>query len=206
MYQLTTAPFTYPVTRKEADASLFKEHGRAKSKGPLSADDMALVSLTLTENTPSPDTTSEQVATRDAAPTIVDGASVFGWSVRAKTSDEFDAAKATKLTELAEIRWNAEASGTTFNGNPLATDRTTQDKLTGGFAKAVNDPDYVITSWKFAPGVFGSLDATAIIAAANTVAAHVQACFSNEEALSGDVLAAMDFAALEAVDLTVSWP
>ena len=205
MYQLTIAPFTYPVTRKEADASLFKEHGRAKSKGPLSADDMALVSLSLTEETTRPDTTSEQVATRDAAPTIVDGASVFGWTVRDKTADEFDEAKTAKLAELAEIRWNAEESGTTFGGNPLATDRTTQAKLTAGYAKAVNDPDFVIASWKFAAGVFGSLDATTIIAAANAVEAHIQACFTNEAALSADVLAAADFAALDAVDLTVGW-
>jgi hypothetical protein len=91
MYQLTIAPFTYPVTRKEADQRLFKEYGRAKSKGPLSANDMALVSLSSTENTPSPDATPEQVVTRDAAPTIVDGSSVFGWTVRDKTADELAA-------------------------------------------------------------------------------------------------------------------
>jgi hypothetical protein len=91
MYQLTIAPFTYPVTRKEADAALFKEHGRAKSKGPLSADDMALVSLALTDEATRPDTTPEQVATRDETPTIVEGASVFGWTVRDKTADELAA-------------------------------------------------------------------------------------------------------------------
>jgi hypothetical protein len=114
-------------------------------------------------------------------------------------------AKAAKLAELAEIRWNAEESGTTFGGNPLATDRTTQAKLTAGYAKAVNDPDFVIASWKFAAGVFGSLDATTIIAAANAVEAHIQACFTNEKTLSGDIIAAADFAELEAVDLTVGW-
>jgi hypothetical protein len=91
MYQLTIAPFTYPVTRKEADAALFKEHGRAKSKGQLSTDDMALVSLALTDEATRPDTTSEQVATRDGTPTIVEGASVFGWTVRDKTADELAA-------------------------------------------------------------------------------------------------------------------
>jgi hypothetical protein len=206
MYQLTISPFTYPVTRREADAALFKQHGRAKYKGPLSADDMALVSLSLTEETTRPDTTSEQIATRGETPTIVDGASVFGWTVRDKTADEFEAAKAAKLSELAAIRWNAEEIGTTFGGNPLATDRTTQAKLTAGYAKAVNDPDFVIASWKFAAGVFGSLDATTIIAAANAVEAHIQACFANEASLSADVSAAVDFAALEAVDLTVGWP
>jgi hypothetical protein len=117
----------------------------------------------------------------------------------------FATAQATKLEGLATVRWNEEESGTTFGGNPLATDRTTQAKLTAGYAKAVNDPDFVIASWKFAAGVFGSLDATTIIAAANAVEAHIQACFTNEKTLSADVLAAADFAALDAVDLTVGW-
>jgi hypothetical protein len=116
------------------------------------------------------------------------------------------AAKAAKLDELAAARWNAEESGTTFGGSPLATDRTTQAKLTAGFAKAANDANFVIASWKFAAGVFGALDAGTIIAAANAVEAHIQACFTNEKTLSANVLAAADFAALDAVDLTVGWP
>jgi hypothetical protein len=88
MYQLTHEPYTYPVTRKEVDAALFKQHGMAKSKDFLSTDVLALVSLALTSEAAIPATTSEQVATRDAAPTIVDGASIFGWTVRAKTADE----------------------------------------------------------------------------------------------------------------------
>jgi hypothetical protein len=117
----------------------------------------------------------------------------------------FDAAKAAKLAELATIRWDAEESGTTFGGNPLATDRTTQAKLTAGYAKAVNNADYTIAKWKFAAGVFSTLDAATIIAAASAVEAHIQACFTNEAALSADVLSAVDFAALDAVDLTVGW-
>jgi hypothetical protein len=118
----------------------------------------------------------------------------------------FAVAKATKLAELATIRWGAEESGTTFGGNPLATDRTTQAKLTAGYAKAVNDTEYTIANWKFAAGVFTTLDASTIIAAANAVEAHIQACFTNEASLSANVLAAADFAALDAVDLTVGWP
>jgi hypothetical protein len=134
---------------------------------------------------------------------------IEGWEdIKAERNLPFadiPSAKAAKLSELATIRWNAEESGTTFGGNPLATDRTTQAKLTAGYAKAVNDTEYTIASWKFAAGVFGSLDATTIIAAANAVEAHIQACFTNEAALSADVLAAADFAALAAVDLTVGW-
>jgi hypothetical protein len=135
---------------------------------------------------------------------------IEGWEdIKAERNLPFadiPSAKAAKLSELATIRWNAEESGTTFGGNPLATDRTTQAKLTAGYAKAINDPDFVIASWKFSAGVFGSLDATTIIAAANAVEAHIQACFTNEASLSANVLAAADFAALDAVDLTVGWP
>jgi hypothetical protein len=172
---------------------------------------------------PAPTVGGYEIAMRNGAVKAADGTWGSAWAVKdmfADTTDE-DGVITTKaeheaayqatldetaLAELAEIRWNAEESGTTFGGNPLATDRTTQAKLTAGYAKAVNDPDFVIASWKFAAGVFGSLDATTIIAAANAVEAHIQACFTNEAALSADVLSAVDFAALEAVDLTVGWP
>jgi hypothetical protein len=109
MYQLTIEPFTYPVSRLKADAKLFKEHGRTKTNGPLSAGDMALVSLSLTKETTRPDITSDRVATRDESPTIVDGASVFGWTVRDKTAAELTsvnenaaAAVRSKRTRLLE--------------------------------------------------------------------------------------------------------
>jgi hypothetical protein len=171
---------------------------------------------------PAPTVGGYEIAMRNGAVKDANGAWGSAWVVQDRFADTtdgdgvtttkaeheaafFDAAKAAKLAEIAEIRWTAEESGTTFGGNPLATDRTTQAKLTAGYAKAVNDPDYTIASWKFAAGVFGSLDATTIIAAANAVEVHIQACFTNEAALSADVLSAADFAALAAVDLTVGW-
>ena len=98
MYQLTVKPFTYPVHRREADARLFKEHGRIKAAGPLSASDLALVSLALTSEAQKPVGTAEQVVTRDATPTIVNGVSVFGWSIRDKTADELEADQDPTIT------------------------------------------------------------------------------------------------------------
>jgi len=111
-----------------------------------------------------------------------------------------------RLQELADLRWQQEGSGTTLGGNPLATDRTTQAKLTAAYVKASADSTYTIADWKSGPGVFAPLDATTIIAAADAVETHVQACFTNEATLSASILAATDMAALEAVDITTGWP
>ena len=114
--------------------------------------------------------------------------------------------QSARLQELAALRWQQEGSGTTMGGNPLATDRTTQAKLTAAYVKASADGTYAIADWKSGPGTFSPLDAATIMAAADAVEAHVQACFSNEAALSASILAATDMAALEAVDITTGWP
>lgn len=119
---------------------------------------------------------------------------------------DLTSAQTAKLAELAAIRWEREESGTTFGGTPLATDRTTQGKITAAYIDAKEDPTHVVPDWKFGPGVFGSLDAPTIIAAADAIKAHVQACFSHEAALSADIMAAADFDDLDAIDLQAGWP
>ena len=119
---------------------------------------------------------------------------------------DISVAKESKQALLAARRYAAEEGGTTFNGLPLATDRTTQTKITAAYVKAMADPDYVIASWKFAAGVFATLDAQTIIAAANAIEAHVQACFAHEASLSAQIMAAADAEALALVDLDAGWP
>jgi len=111
-----------------------------------------------------------------------------------------------KQAALARRRWQAEEGGTTLGGQPLATDRTTQTKLTAAYIKASANAGYTIPAWKSGPGVFSSLNAAAIIAAADAIEAHVQACFANEAALSGEIEAATTIAELSAVDIEASWP
>lgn len=110
------------------------------------------------------------------------------------------------LAALAARRYAAEESGTTFNGLPLATDRTSQAKITAAYVKATADPEYTIEAWKFAPGVFAALDAATIIAAADVMMVHVQACFANEAVISAQILAADSPEALAAIDLEAGWP
>jgi len=113
---------------------------------------------------------------------------------------------ADALASLAARRFDAEEAGTTFNNYPLATDRTTQAKMTAAYVKASADPDYTIAAWKFGPGVFVELDAETIIAAANAIDAHIQACFWHEAELSALILAAETPEALAAIDLDLGWP
>ena len=113
--------------------------------------------------------------------------------------------KAKRLQDLAARRYEAEEGGTTLGGNPLATDRITQSKITAAYVKASVDADYEITAWKTGPGVFSTLTAATIIAAANAIEAHVQACFDNEASLSGEITDAVDLAELAAVDIDGGW-
>jgi len=120
MYHLTVSPFTYPVSREEADALLFKAHGRTKTTGPLSADDLALVSLAVPQVAERPETTAAQVAIRDAAPSIVNGVSVIGWTVRDKTADEIAAERDQLALTRPEFAIAAAAAGLITEAEALA--------------------------------------------------------------------------------------
>jgi hypothetical protein len=113
--------------------------------------------------------------------------------------------RARKLAELADLRWEKETSGTTFNGMPVATDAVSQTKYIGAVVGAQIDPNAVI-NWKMADGTFVTLDAQAITAVAMAVRAHVQACFDNEAALKAQVEAASSTEEIAAVDLNTGWP
>lgn len=106
--------------------------------------------------------------------------------------------------ELAAIRYAKETGGATVNGSPVATDRETQAKLIAVRIKAKENPAYTV-NWK-TPAGFVSFDAPTIIAIADGVADHIQACFDREAALTASIDAAADQAALDAIDLTVGWP
>ena len=150
-----------------------------------------------------PTITKWQTATKNAEPTLVNGVWTLGWTV---TETPLADAKVQVLGELANRRYQAEEGGTTLNGMPIATDRTTQGKVTAAYVKASADNTYSIASWKGADGTFTPLDAATIIAIADAIEAHVQACFSNEATLAGQISAATTLAELEAVDLEAGWP
>ena len=99
---------------------------------------------------------------------------------------EVDAAKAAKLAELADARWEAETGGLTLpDGTIIKTDRESQGLLTGAAFSATLDPETPI-EWKGANG-WVVLMPQEVLQIAGLVRQHVQGCFSRERALSAQV-------------------
>ncbi|PWB80504.1 MAG: hypothetical protein C3F11_17795 [Methylocystaceae bacterium] len=117
----------------------------------------------------------------------------------------FEELRAEKLAALAERRRRAEASGTSVDGMRLPTDEKMQSKLTAAVVASVLDNAYSV-QWKLADGSFVRFDHALLIAVAQTVRAHVQSCFDREAALSAQIRAAADVAAMAAIDIEAGWP
>lgn len=115
------------------------------------------------------------------------------------------ARKAQMLVALAERRWRAETGGILVAGGmTVATDDRSKTMIMGARIKADADGGYTLR-WKTSAG-FQTLDAATIIAISDAVLAHVATCFDREDALSADIDAAADQAALDAIDIDIGWP
>ncbi|MFM7346764.1 MAG: DUF4376 domain-containing protein [Tagaea sp.] len=109
-------------------------------------------------------------------------------------------AKTSRLAELATLRFARETGGVAG----FRTDRESQSLIVGAALAATLDPGYTV-EWKTGAG-WATLNAAQLLAAAQAVRAHVQACFSNERALGAAIEAAGDLQAVLAVDLGQGWP
>lgn len=89
--------------------------------------------------------------------------------------------------------------GTTFSGMRLQTDDIAQSRITGAALAAMIDPTCTV-QWKMHSGDFINLTGTQIIAVAQAIRAHVQACYDREAAL----IAALD--AGQPYDIEAGWP
>jgi hypothetical protein len=83
---------------------------------------------------------------------------------------------ATLHTWAAAERYRRQVGGVTVGGVFVPTDADTRDILTAAVVLATQYPTYTISSWKTEAG-YSTLDAPAIVAFADAVRAHVQACF-----------------------------
>jgi hypothetical protein len=106
---------------------------------------------------------------------------------------------------LADRRWRAETGGISVNGSPVATDDKSQAKLVGACLAATLDANYSV-QWKIADRGFVTLDRDQIIAIAQAVRTHVQACFDREAALVTQIQMAADEQALAQIDIEAGWP
>ncbi|MGH8334853.1 MAG: DUF4376 domain-containing protein [Pseudomonas fluorescens] len=105
-----------------------------------------------------------------------------------------------KISTIAARRYIAETAGITAGGVFIDTGRDSQALVTGATLSAMLDSTYVC-NWK-APTGFIPLDAPTLIAIAQTMRAHVQACFDREAGL----LAALADGTFTDVMLGEGWP
>lgn len=122
------------------------------------------------------------------------------WYIAPGEARPLEAIKAARLAELAALRFGNETAGV----SGLRSDRESQALLTGAALAASLDPEYTV-DWKSTAG-WTTLDAVQLLAAAQTVRGHVQACFSNERGLAAAIDAAEDMDAVLAIDLGQGWP
>lgn len=110
--------------------------------------------------------------------------------------------KAEKRDALMAFRYVREIAGLPLLG--LRTDRESQALLTGAALAASLDAGYTV-DWKTENG-WVTLNAAQLLAAAQAVRAHVQACFSNERAHAEAIEALATAEAVQAYDVTTGWP
>ncbi|MBF0171727.1 MAG: DUF4376 domain-containing protein [Nitrospinae bacterium] len=103
-------------------------------------------------------------------------------------------AQAARAESIAAKRYTIEVSGIVVNGMNIPSDRDTQMKMMAARIRAKEDANYFV-QWK-TPGGFVTLNAPSVIAIADALADHVQACFNREAALLAD----------PSLDINTGWP
>lgn len=137
--------------------------------------------------------------------TLGDTTATPAWIVRPMTNEETTILRERRKAEATDLRWKREVAGIVINGIPVATDDRSKTLILGKRAQAQSNPAMVFR-WKAASGEWVDLTGAQIIAVADAVADHVQACFDREGELHDSIDAAGDVAAVLAIDLTAGWP
>lgn len=114
----------------------------------------------------------------------------------------------TKLSLLADVaarRWQAETGGIVIGGTPIATDRESQAQLSSAYT-SLSGGLIADTPWKAADGSFTMVTLAGLEPVAQSVAAHVRACFDAERIHCEAISALSEQADLDAYDITAGWP
>lgn len=138
------------------------------------------------------------------APGNADFAAVLAWLAAGNTmpNDADDPAqqRKTQVAAIAAKRFAVETGGIVVQGMPIDTSRDSQNLITGAALAADRDSTYHV-QWKTSQG-FVDLNAEQMLALADAVRQHVQACFNRE----AELLAALDAGALNPGMLDEGWP
>lgn len=109
-----------------------------------------------------------------------------------------DTTKRDKLAEIAAWRYAQETGGIIVGGSRIRTDRESQATIVSAFT-SLKEGLITTVDWKTATGAFITLGPAEISGVAQAVAMHVQACFSAEALLVGEVKNAQTIEAVQAI-------
>lgn len=114
----------------------------------------------------------------DAMVEVESGTVGEGWAFSDGTFEPPEAPPVDLSDYAGRIRFEKETGGIVISGMAIATDRASQNMLTGAVLRAQMDAN-VTVKWKTVTG-FVELSAAQIIAIATAVGNHVEACFAKE--------------------------
>ncbi|MBW4710742.1 DUF4376 domain-containing protein [Roseobacter sp. YSTF-M11] len=119
--------------------------------------------------------------------------------------------KTAKQDALAAKRWLVEYSGFTISGGLLDgtfvdTSAKTRMVFDTAHRRATENPLYEIRAFKSGRGAFAMMNAATIILIGDAIEEFIQQCFEHESNLNDLVVAAVDQAGLDAIDIDAGWP
>ena len=128
------------------------------------------------------------------------------WHVLPLQQPDLGPIRAAALDQLADQRWKATQTFT-YDGVVAPADPAL-GAVVGFVVGAQLAPPEGPSTWELARGVFRAWTVEQIVAYGLAIRAHIQACFDNVEALSGEVAAATTPAAVAAIvdQARTSWP
>ncbi|WP_180287702.1 DUF4376 domain-containing protein [Azospirillum oleiclasticum] len=171
------------------------------SDDPSAIDDKTLATYGLARVIVDPAPIEVMTQVTPNPPALIDGVWRVTWTI---SPWPLEAVKAAKLAELARVRWQRECAGIEVDGLLVATDDRAKLLLNCMYRTAEKKPA-MIHRWK-QPNCEVELTSTQVIALADALSAHVQACFDRELDLRAQIEAAGTMADILGIDVTAGWP
>lgn len=108
------------------------------------------------------------------------------------------------MSYAALVRYNKEISGMTINGTFVATDRSSQNLVSGAVTLLNSDPSLAQINFKSGIGVWATIPRANMVVIGVCLGNYVQACFNAEKDLD-DKIASGTVTTLAQID-AYSWP
>jgi hypothetical protein len=130
------------------------------------------------------------------------------WHVTKERGEPLDQLRQNKLNEVTALRKQYEQGGINFGGATVGTDKEDQaaiNQVLTVLTLAQTDTDYPSTIDFKAGNTFVTINYATASALSKAVANHVQACFTAEKAHYAAINALVEYADIEAYDVTTGW-